>query len=155
MHSVSDLIPKVVAIMRSEDVPVREGVPGRNLDAFEERWRVGIPSDMRNFYTVLDGTGKDVQLTDELFCIWPLANVMPIPVLLPEPHYEAYRDIEDADRYLCFADYMIDSDVYAIYVGSTGCVDSPVIGVCSGHRRVADNFTDFLFRFLNDRHSLF
>ncbi len=147
---VSELVPQIVAIMQSEGVPVRDPATEDALGDFERRWGVSLPQDMREFYATIDGTGKDSTLTDDLFCIWPLSMIMPIPDLLPESHYKDYRNIADGLRFLCFSDYMIDSDVFAIHAVENG----GVIAVCSGHRQVADNFTDFIARFLFDRYSL-
>lgn len=153
VHNVSELVSHVVAMMRSENMPVCDGVTVQDLDTFDNHWHVAIPRDMREFYSALDGTGEFEALTDNLICIWPLANIKPIPALLTEPHYAEYRDIEDADRYLCFADYLLNADVYAIHA-SADSVGSPVITVCSGHRRVADSFADFVFRLINDPDAL-
>ena len=137
--------------MEAENVPVRGPASDEHLTEFERRWNVELPADMRSFYQTMDGTSKDSAITDELFCIWPLSEVMPIPDLLPEPHYADYRNIAGASQILCFSDYMIDSDVFAIRTFD----DNAVISVCTGHRTVASSFTNFISRFLFDRYSLF
>jgi len=149
-QTISEFLPQVIAIMQSEGVPLRDPASAEEISLFECRWNVSLPDDIRQFYAAMDGTGKDAQLTDDLFRIWPLSAVMPIPDLFPGPNHNDYRDITDASRFLCFADYMIDSDVFALHADESGTV----ITVCSGHRPVAASFTDFIAKFLFDRYSL-
>lgn len=136
--------------METENVPVRTPVSADTLAAFERHWNVELPPDMREFYAILDGTSKDHSITDEMFCIWPLSELMPIPDLLPEPHYADYRNVDGASQTICFSDYMIDSDVFAI----RGFAPHNIITVCSGHRPVASSFTEFLSKMLVEPLSL-
>ena len=150
MQTVSELVPQIVALMEAENVPVRAPVSADSVTEFEKRWNVELPPDMREFYRLVDGTSKDHSITDDMFCIWPLSERMPIPDLLPEPHYADYRNVDGASQTICFSDYMIDSDVFAIRT----LAPHGIITVCSGHRPVASSFTEFLSKMLVEPLSL-
>lgn len=148
--SITDLAPQIVALMQAENIPLRDPVSATAFAEFEQNWNVEIPPEMRTFYEIMDGTSRDFGITRDLFCIWPLSEVKPIPALLPEPVYAEYRDVADAPRILCFSDYLINSDVFA--VRTVG--DCEIISVCNGHKTVAASMGDFMHRLLVDPISL-
>lgn len=143
--TVNELVLQIVARMNAENVQRREPVSPETIAQFERHWNLELPPDMREFYRLMDGTSKDQAITEELFCIWPLSEVKPIPTLSPD-----HGNVTDAGRILCFSDYMIDSDVFAIRAFGP----HEVMSVYSGRNVVASSFTDFLSRMLADPISL-
>jgi hypothetical protein len=146
MRTISSLLPKFIALIEEARGTIQTPVAEANLIAFEQRWNIVLPADMREFYATMNGTGDDGEtVTDYLFRIWPLDEVRPISKMEPELS-PADAAIEDAARYLCFSDYLLNSDVYAIHAADS----SRVISVCAGHRQVATSFTDFVKRLVTD-----
>ena len=149
--SLSTLIPKFIALIEQDRGTIQPPVAEVELATYELRWNVTLPADMREFYATMNGTGDATDsVTDYLFRIWPLEEVRPIPNMEP-PLSPTYATIEDAAHYLCFSDYLLNSDVYAIHAADS----TRVITVYSGHRQVARNFTDFIDRLVTNFELLF
>ncbi len=147
--SISSLFPKFIALIEKDRGTVQRPVKEAALVAFEKRWDVILPADMREFYARMNGTGNET-VTDFLYRIWPLEEVRPISNMEPALS-SADAALDYPAHYLCFSDYLIDSEVYAIHVANS----TRVITVCSGHRQVATSFTDFIDRLVTNFELLF
>jgi hypothetical protein len=133
----------------------RSGVSDAEICAFEARYRIVIPADVRQYFARLNGTGDDMD--GETYRFWPLAEVKPV-------HEElvGFRGIQYPDRYaypdcFVFADYMISSWLYAVKLTRDATQPAPVYRVTASEvpgERMADSFCDFMSRYANDPNSV-
>jgi len=125
---------------------IRPGSSEEQLLAFESRYGVRLPPDMRDYFAVVDGLDEG-QYDDDFFSFWPLGIV--------ERATTRYLDcfLEDQASYFIFADHSIALPDYAILLTPDGKLDTSVLAVCSDLRQyntspVADSFTEFVERYL-------
>ncbi len=122
--------------------------------AFERRYSVRLPEDLRSFLELVDGSD---QMDDEGFRFWPLAEIR-----LVEEELGAF-DPDDPDRFsypgcFVFADYLIWCWAYAIQlIGDPEDVGR--VFVLSGDDKrlppVASSFTEFSERYLRQPEALY
>src|SRR5689334_1384706 len=69
------------------------GVSAEDLAAFEARYGLRLPPEVRLYFTTVNGVlgGRDGAWDSDLIAFWPLADVQPLSVLMPESR------IPDAD----------------------------------------------------------
>jgi hypothetical protein len=106
---------------RQAKIPIRRGVAPVSIAAFEARYRVTMPSDVRQFFLTVDGTGDHYD--ESIFCrFWPLKEVQPISSHLPEleKHYA------EASDYFLFFDHSIDLFMYAVRLQKNPIAPTPV-----------------------------
>jgi len=131
-------------------VPVRTGLSPEMLGAFERRYSIRLPEDVRRFYTYMDG--MEYGSTDgELNCFWPLANVGSVPEKLAGfrgvPDYGGIESVlPDADSYFVFADHSVWLHVYAMRLTADPSELAPVVWIGDGRTwaPVAPSFWAFL-----------
>lgn len=155
MANASHHLDRALRDFHGAGVQLAQRATEEEVASFERQYGVILPDDMRWFYLTAGGMEPGSEMwSDAAMSLWALPFVRPIPDEMPEPHYEAYRGIDDADRRFCFADHIIHSDVYAIRLGSDPSAPTPVVSVCGGHGVRASSFTDFVRRCLDDWSSL-
>src|SRR5262245_11195542 len=112
MNIVDDIVSRLIAIWAAEGLRVRGGVSDEQLSAFEARFGVRLPSDMRQYLRRVDGME-----TGDL-CMWMQARLWPLNEFesarnecppMSERHYEGI---------LLFGDYLLWSHGYGIQVKS-------------------------------------
>jgi hypothetical protein len=116
----------------------------QDINAFEQEYEAVLPTDFREYFLRFNGIEED----PDLFCFWPIKKIRPVD--------SKEFDIPQAESYFFFADFLIESHYYAIYLGNDpffqnrvilpDFVRSPVI---------AQTFTEFLELYLRDDPSLF
>ena len=109
------------------------------LVAFETRYGVRLPSDLRSYFAELGGMDpRAVPAYDRQgFAIWPLTEVRPA---------------ESGSRMFVFADYLNWSWAYAIELDVTADRPHPIalLGAARPQQPVADSFTAFVDLYLSD-----
>ncbi len=117
---------------------------GEEVDAFEQRNGVKLPADLREYFQRLNGIDMDAGL----FRFWPLARL--ISLKLPP------SVLGEADRYFLFADYMVGTWYYAIYLGDDPFLQNRVIlPDFPSHPVIAPNFSEFVELYLTDSPRLY
>lgn len=137
-------------------IPVRAGLSPEALGAFERRYGVRLPEDVRRFYRCMDG--MEYGSTDEaLYCFWPLAEVGTVPEKLAGfrgiPDYGGIEDtLPEAESCFVFADHSIWVHVYAIRLSADPSAPAPVIWIADGQTwaPLAPSFGEFLERYAAD-----
>jgi hypothetical protein len=96
----------------SHGLKTNPGVSSEDLAAFESKYQVSMPTDLREYFLTVNGMSEGTR-DDALIRFWALNEVKPIPEGAPD-----YSDIEDAESLFLFADYCIWSHAYAIRLSS-------------------------------------
>jgi hypothetical protein len=113
---------------------------------FERINGVTLPPDFREYFSRFNGTGDDSDA--KLFCFKPIGKIYSL-----EPNRSG---INDAENYFIFADYMIDSWYYAIYLGNDRALQHKVIlPDFPDHPEIAPDFSAFLELYLKDDPKLY
>lgn len=146
MQSIGE---RLKAYWSSQGLEIRPGVSEDQLKAFESRYNVRLPRDMREYFSDVDGTGDDMD--DESFiCFWSLDRVVPALEYIPD----AMPNRKDAEGFFIFADHSIDVFDYAIRLAKDLFEPNPVMILCPGApgfpSTVAKSFSDFAEAFLTD-----
>lgn len=131
----------------SKGLKVRAGVPEVDLKAFESRYWISLPADLRAYFSEVNGLdGEDANK----IAFWPL-------LLTPErPHDSFVRNLpslpgqsqfEGWERIFVFADWLIWSSFYFIKLSSDAQAPTPVFF----HARdcqIAKSFSDFAGQYI-------
>ncbi len=136
--------------LKSDGVAPRPPVQPQALAAFEEHYKVRLPADFRAYFSVCDGMDDGV-MDEDMFSFWDLSRLRPIQEELPnEP---AYREFPGANRFLCFADWSISADIFAIELHSDPTSANRVFAL--GPRPLGiSSFSDFVDAYLRECRAL-
>ena len=99
-------------------VRVRPGVRPKEIRAFESRYRVVLPLDLRDYFMTVDGMER-WESDEDMLEFLHLGAVKSVPEELARfrgiPDYgNIVNTLSNAERYFVIADFMIGSHVYAI-----------------------------------------
>jgi SMI1 / KNR4 family (SUKH-1) len=83
--------------------------------AFEQRNGVNLPADLREYFERLNGLNMD----GGYFRFWPLSRLIPLQ--------SSSSVLIETSRYFLFADYMVGTWYYAIYLGDDPFLQHRVI----------------------------
>lgn len=134
---------------------MRQGVglnPGASVDdlaAFEAKYHVRLPSDLREYFATVNGFGGSEYWTDgEGITFLGLAEVKPLSEYWSP-------DVADAVSYFVFANYDISAHVYAIRLLNTSGYGNPVVVVYDGKPvEVASSFSEFVEGYLENNNAV-
>ena len=152
-------VGRLKAHWTAQGVTLRSGVPSQKIEEFESRHQVRFPSDLREYFTAVDGM-EPGQVDESMFSFLPLHSVKAIPEELAHfagiPDYtEIMRTLPNPQHWFVIVDYLICSAVYAIRL-SPGSDDAPVLWIGDGtrHHQIATSFSGFLETYLADPNDL-
>ena len=134
-------------------VQIRPGVRPKEIRAFESRYRVALPPDLRDYFMTVDGMERGDGDEDMLEFLH-LGAVKSVPEELANfrgiPDYgNIVNTLSNPEQYFVIADFMITSHVYAIRLSDDASEETPVVLVRGDiHRRIAGSFTEFGERYL-------
>jgi hypothetical protein len=107
--------------------------------AFEKSNRLRFPADLREYFLRFNGIDED----DRVFRFWQLEMLLPVNT--------ENCNLVDAGRYFIFADYLIESNYYAIYLGENLLYQNRVVIPDYPNKPViAPTFSSFLELYLLD-----
>lgn len=95
----------------SHNVKFNDGVSEKALSAFEDKFGVALPSDMREFFLTVNGMPDGVT-DDEMIRFWMLEEVKPLPSGAPE--FATTEYVDHPESLFLFADYSLWAHAYAI-----------------------------------------
>jgi SMI1 / KNR4 family (SUKH-1) len=151
----NDLIDKLKAQWSLRGIKTRHGVSLETIEAFESRYRVRLPDDLREYFIGVDGM-EPGEMDADMFAFLPLAAVKSVPEELADfagvPDYtETVRILPDPQHWFVIVDYLVRSAVFAIRL-SDDPGSTPVVWIGDGrrHRLVAPSFSTFLEAYLAD-----
>lgn len=133
-------------------VEINPGVSTEELTAFESKYRVSLPADLRDYFLTVDGMAEDVT-DDALIRFWSLNEVKPLHEGAPEYSDPTY--IQQAETLFVFADFCIWSHAYAIRLSSDSESPNPVF-VIGGEQpeKMFASFSDLVASYLRNRHEM-
>lgn len=142
---MEDLLNAVAALWRLEGVEPRRGAAPETIRAFEQRYNVRLPEEVRAYFAHLNGmpeSGSDA----EFVRFWPLDCVRSVAEELR--HQEPAPP--PAARYFCFADYSVWCNAYAVRLSSDGLGPADVVAVYGGTDLIptASSFSEFLRQYI-------
>jgi hypothetical protein len=131
----------------SQGLAVNPGVSQEELTAFEHKYKVLLPRDLRDYFLTVDGMAQGV--TDNaLIRFWSLKEVKPVPEEAP-----AYSDplyIENAESLYLFADYCIWSHAYAIRLSCHETSNAIIVIGDETPTRMFGSFSELASNYLTD-----
>jgi hypothetical protein len=138
---------RLIARWKGEDLVARPGVSPAELDAFEEHNRVRLPGDLRDYFSVVNGTGRFTEMDQTYHCWWSLEEMIAVSMEWPDDDF-----LEDADTTYLFADHSISCPAYAIRLGDSER-RGEVLAILSDNRSydsytIAASFTELMERYL-------
>jgi hypothetical protein len=129
-------------------VKVCPGASIEELEAFERRRGVTLPSDVRELMLTENGF-EDGEWDDELNEWYPLSKWERMTEV-----YHVSDPIPDVDDYFVFADYCLHGWLYAVRLTPAASGENTVIGYCAGGKtpvwQIADSFTGLIEAYLRD-----
>lgn len=136
-----------------QDVSIEHGVSESELCAFERRYNVCLPEDLRDYFISVNGMSPGVS-DDSLIRFWMLNEIKPVSEGAPE--YAGQNYVEAPDSVFLFADYCIWSHAFGIRLSSREKEQSNTIFVIGYEPAVpiADSFSEFVDIYLSDKERL-
>lgn len=131
----------------SQGIEVNPGVSKEELTAFESKYQVSLPADLRDYFLTVDGMAQGVT-DDALIRFWSLNEVKPVPEEAPDYSDPSY--IEDAESLFLFADYCIWSHAYAIRLSSTEASNAIIVIGDETPTRMFGSFSELVSNYLTD-----
>ena len=131
----------------SQSIEINRGVSTEELGAFESKYNVSLPADLRDYFLTVNGMAEGVS-DNALFRFWSLNEVKPIPEEAPSYSNPSY--IEDAKSFFVFADFCIWSHAYAIRLSSDHGSNPIVVIGGETSTRIFDSFSELVNNYLTD-----
>ena len=95
----------------SHHVKVNSGVSEATLAAFEKKFSVSLPSDLRDYFLTMDGMPEE-ETDKEMIRFWRLEEVKALPT--GAPNYASADYVDNPESLFLFADYSLWAHAYAI-----------------------------------------
>lgn len=143
------LIEKLKDCWRQNGCTIRAGSSQAEITAFEQRYSVRLPSDLRTYFATVDGMAEG-ESDANMFSFFPLKQVKSIPEELADfggiPDYSGImRSLPDPQHWFMIADYLIASAVFAVCLHAAAD-ETPIVWIGSGneHQVIAGSFSKFV-----------
>jgi hypothetical protein len=129
---------------------VAPGVPAWQITAFEERYHVRLPADLREYFSVCNGLvdDTDARWDDEwlsLLAFWPFEQLHPL-----RRDADMSAHLGQASSYFVFADFLISSHEYSIRLTEDSGQSGPIIVDGYAVTVIATSFSDFIVAYLEE-----
>ena len=144
---IDSLWLRVHGVWRRSEIAIRPGVSSIDVTAFETRYGVVLPTDVRDYFRAADGTGD--HMDDGLYRFWPLAEVQPVHDVLVSDRFE-YSDRYSYPDCFVFGDHCINCWDYAVRLTNDPMQPAPVFRVTGGEppgEQMAASFREFMSRY--------
>ncbi len=107
-------IERLRHLWQAQGISVPAGVPESTLVDFQRRHQVILPTDLREYFLGMNGMGSRDVFDEEVFCFWPLSEVVSIHDYVPD---QSWR-FSHSHQYYLFADVSIECPAFAIRLNS-------------------------------------
>jgi hypothetical protein len=128
-----------------------------DIEDFESRYKVILPSDMRDYFLHVDGMSQYFPNSQDKqgFSFWSLHNVKTVLEETSKLVGLSYDSFEIGSLFI-FADYLDWSWAYAIRLSANGLAETPVFLIGKEIPiKVADSFSEFVHLYLADAPELY
>ena len=130
----------------SHGVRIKAGVSETELKDFEEKNRVVLPNDLRDYFRCVNGMPPD-EVDDDMIRFWMLEEVEPLTQGAPE--YSRGTYVRNPETLFLFADYSIWAHAYAIRLGQSALAANEVIIIGGDSpKQISDSFSSFVKNYL-------
>jgi hypothetical protein len=118
------------------------------IQAFETRYGVHVPDDLREYFLVINGLAEN-EWDEEMIEWYPLHRWK----TLPEAEWVP-EGLQNPEAYFLFADYCLCGWGYAIYLSANRSNPTPVICVGAEVPPMAQSFSELIEAYLTNPSSL-
>ena len=133
----------------SHDVEINAGVSEAELKAFEEKYGVVLPDDLRDYFRCVNGMPPDV-VDDGMMRFWMLEEIGPLPQGAPQ--YSDGTYVQNPETLFLFADYSLWAHAYAIRLGNRALESNEVIIIgYESPKSISDSFSRFVDTYLTSK----
>jgi len=149
--TIADPWKRVIKYWSRCNIAIRPGVSADAIAAFQSKYHVILPTDVRDYFMATDGTGDDSD--DEMYRFWPLAEVKPVHDELGDTQHGSYRDRFAYPDCFVFADYCIWCWAYAFKLTDDPTQPAPVFRVTASDppgEQMASSFREFMAQYADD-----
>jgi hypothetical protein len=140
MNSVGELLK---TRWLHQGIKLRQGATESETAAYEAKYDVCLPQEMREFFAVVNGfdnrSGEEVD--NDMITFFSLEEIKPLNAL-------DWGIASSAESFFVFADWSISAHVYAVCLFKDGTATGPVVVVYDSLVKVADSFGEFLQAYL-------
>ena len=128
-----------------QGVKLHHGASDSELTAFEAKYSVRLPQDMREYFATVNGfDSSEYWMTDNHVITFLSLDEMKSLSEAWSPEVD-----NDAASYYVFADYSLNAHVYAIRLSSNSQQDNPVVVAYEDYLvKVANSFSGFVQKYL-------
>lgn len=151
MTSNSNLFTRLLSVWGKRGAKIRNAVSEGERKAFETKHNVTLPNDLRDYLNRANGLDFNDN-TELMFSFWQLDRWVPASVRLVSPADQRNYTQVDPDRYFCFADYMIEAELFMIRLSADVSEPNDVRG-WNGIKK-ADSFSQFIEKYLENPNTL-
>lgn len=129
------------------DVRPNTGETRLAIAAFEDRFRLSLPAEVRAFYERFNGL---LDMDSDLNRFWSIGELAAVPAALDSDFRGIAAHLPHADEYFAFADHSISVFIYAVRLAKDSSTSGPVVCIAGGDSfdKMADTFADFWDRYL-------
>lgn len=149
---MSNLWQRLIELWRGAGLTVRPPVRPKAIQAFESKYGVVLPADVRAYFLTVDGMEDELDPGTNRF--WPLGMVKPVEEELSEIHGDRFA----YPGCFVFMDHCIWCFAWAVLLADKpAAVSGPVFQVTAGEtpgRQVAPSFAAFIEMYLADQYSV-
>ncbi len=138
---------RVTEVWRNSNLAIRSGVTHHSIAAFERKYGVVLPADVRAYFLATDGTGDEMDVG--LYRFWPLAEVKRVQEDLVSDTFE-YPDRFAYPDCFAFADHCINCWNYAVKLSDDSTQPAPVFRVTASDQpgeQMSSSFREFMERY--------
>jgi hypothetical protein len=151
-RNVSNIWQRLVELWRGAGLTIRPPAQQEAIRAFEAKYNVVLPADMREYFLTVDG--MEDELDPGMNRFWPLQMVKAVEDELSEIHGDRWA----YPGCFVFVDHCIWCFAWAIRLGREPSVASgPVFQVTANEvpgRQIAPSFTAFVEMYLKNQYSV-
>lgn len=141
------VIDRLAKLWNLDDVAPDSRETGDAIAAFENRFAVTLPPDVREFYERFNGL---VDMDADLNRFWPIDELGTVPDIVEPyfgiPDYSGIANrLPDAKHYFAFADHSIWVCVYAVHLSDNPDTDTTIVWIADGNTFdiLAETFSEF------------
>jgi hypothetical protein len=119
---VTELLALVERYWATQSLAPGPGATAADVAAFEARYHVRLPNDLRAYFLALNGSeaGKNGPMDDFLIAFWHLGEVVPLSEEVPD------LAAPDAEHWFVFADHCLWIHAYVIRLSDNPTAPTPV-----------------------------
>ncbi|MDQ2831595.1 MAG: SMI1/KNR4 family protein [Chloroflexota bacterium] len=125
---------------------VKTGASEQSLRAFEARYQVLLPSDVREYFALYGGFEGQANWDDYFIGFWPLESVVRLSD--EDGEYMLPNSLGPSNTYFIIGDYLINSHFYAIQLTQDPSGSNAVVAYES--YKFGDSFTAFVAIYLQN-----